>query len=172
MNLTTARLIIRPAVLDDLDVLHAILSDEQTMTFFVEGPHDRTMVKSMLEGNDEDLEHYCIILCATNEIIGKISFAPWFMRKTYEMGWIIDKHHTGQGYMSEAAAAMLEYGFQTLKLHRIIATCQPENLPSKRICEKLGMRLEGTFKQCIHVTGDIWWDELFYAILRDEYKTE
>mgnify|MGYP000002915548 CR=1 FL=1 len=172
MNLTTKRLIIRPAILDDLDAMHRILSDEQTMRFFVEGPHDKTMVKSMLEGNEEDPEHYAIILQDTGAIIGKLSFAPWFMKKTYEIGWIIDKEHTGKGYMTEAAEAMLEYGFNTKELHRIIATCQPQNLPSKRICEKLNMRLEGTFQRCIHVHDDTWWDELFYAILREEYKTE
>lgn len=55
-------------------------------------------------------------------------------------------------------------------LHRIIATCQPENTPSYRVMEKLGMRREGYFQQCIP-RGDIWWDEYYYAMLKTEWRT-
>lgn len=48
--------------------------------------------------------------------------------------------YQNRGYASEAARAILEYGFKEMNLHRIIATCQPENIPSYRVMEKIGMR--------------------------------
>ncbi len=71
------------------------------------------------------------------------------------------------GYATEAAQAMLHNGFSTMSLHRIIATCQPENVPSWRVMEKLGMRREGFFKKCIPSEEGLW-DEYYYAILREE----
>ena len=65
--------------------------------------------------------------------------------------------------------ALLKHGFESLHLHRIIATCQPENAPSYRVMEKLGMRREGHFRQCFYRGEDHWWDEYFYAILEDEW---
>jgi len=56
-----------------------------------------------------------------------------------------------------------------MKLHRIIATCQPENTSSYRVMEKIGMRREGYFKKCIPTEKE-WWDEYYYAILKEEWK--
>ena len=63
--------------------------------------------------------------------------------------------------------ATLKYGFKEMKLHRIIATCQPQNTPSYRVMEKIGMRREGYFRKCIP-HGNEWWDEYYYAILEEE----
>ena len=61
---------------------------------------------------------------------------------------------------------MLRYGFETLRLHRVIATCQPENPASWRVMEKLGMRREGHFRKGHVLHADTWWDEYFYATAR------
>ena len=167
MNLETTRLLIRSSVVEDATAIYTFLKDEKTMEFFVEGTYSLEKIETFLK-DDKD-KHYSIILKDSNQLIGKLSFHPWFMTKTYEIGWILHKKFWGKGFMTEAAQAVIKYGFEHLNLHRIIATCQPENIASKRICEKLGMRLEGTFKKCIHYKDDIWWDELFYAILDEEY---
>lgn len=168
MNIETSRLLVRPTVIDDASDIHQFLKDEETMAFFVEGIYSLDTIRTFIE-KDKD-KHFTIIEKNTNRIIGKLSFHKWFMTKTYEIGWILHKDYWGNGYITEIAKAVIKYGFEKLDLHRIIATCQPENIASKRICEKLGMRLEGTFKQCIHYKDDIWWDELFYAILAEDYK--
>ncbi len=170
MELKTERLIIRPMIMDDIESVHAYLNDEQTMRFFVEGTYSIKKVKEVIEKNQKDNNKYSILLKDTNELIGHISFHPWGMRKTYEIGWVFNKLYYNKGYATEAAKAVLQYAFTNLKAHRVIATCQPENIASKRIMEKLNMRLEGTFPKCIFYKDDIWWDELFYAILEEEYK--
>ncbi len=70
---------------------------------------------------------------------------------------------------TEAAFSLLRYSFEELHLHRVIATCQPENIPSYRVMEKLGMRREGFFRKCIYRGGNTWCDEYFYAMLEEEW---
>lgn len=168
MNLQTTRLIIRPSIIEDASEIHSFLSDSDTMKFFVEGTYSLEKIQEFLYKNKEQTDHYSLVLKDTNQVIGKISFHKWFMHRTYEIGWIMNPKYTNQGYMSEAVEAVLEYGFDSLNIHRIVAQCQPENNPSKRLCDRF-MRFEGHNKKCIHVKDDIWWDELFYAVLKGEY---
>ena len=150
------------------DVLE-YMSDPVTMTYFVEGIYNEERVNKFLNP-DKEQEHFGIILKKENKVIGHIDLHDWFMKDTYEIGWMLNSNYFNQGYGFMAAKLVLAYAFNKLKAHRVIATCQPENTASKRICEKLGMRLEGLFKQCIYNQKDNnWWDELFFAILKDEY---
>lgn len=110
-----------------------------------------------------------VALKADKVLIGHIVFHPWFAPQTHEIGWVFNKRYHGQGYATEAAYALLEYGFERLRLHRVIATCQPENVPSYRVMEKLGMRREGHFQKCIYRGESRWWDEYFYAMLEEEW---
>jgi RimJ/RimL family protein N-acetyltransferase len=96
-------------------------------------------------------------------------FHPWFAPQTYEIGWALHRTYHGKGYASEAASALLRYGFEELRLHRIIATCQPENIASWRVMEKIGLRREGFFQKCIYRDDGTWWDEYFYALLEEEW---
>jgi hypothetical protein len=82
-------------------------------------------------------------------------FHHWFAPRTYEIGWVLARQFHRPGYATEAARALIDHGFRTLALHRIIATYQPENPPSWRGMEKLGMRREGHFIECIHRGGDV-----------------
>jgi RimJ/RimL family protein N-acetyltransferase len=169
MILRTDRLIIRPTTKNDIDAIHEILNDEETMTFFVEGTYSKEKVKEIVNRNNKAPRHFTVSLKTSNRVIGKLSFNDWFMKDTYEIGWIFSKTATGNGYCTEAAKEMLKHAFTELKAHRVIATCQPENTASNKVCEKLGMRKEAFFKQSIHFKDDIWWDEYHYGILKDEF---
>ena len=168
-RIVTDRLIIRPMQERDVYAIHEILSDEETMRYFVEGTYSIDKVKELYNRCNMSPKHFTVMLKNSYRIIGKISFHKWFMKDTYEIGWIFNKLATNQGYCTEAAKAVIEYGFKELNLHRIVATCQPENIASKRVCEKNKFSLEGNFKKCIHYKDNIWWDELFYAILKEDY---
>lgn len=168
-RIETERLIIRPMQEKDILHIHDLLKDEETMKFFIEGTYSKDKVREIYNRNKQSVRDYTIMLKGSYRIIGKISFHKWFMKDTYEIGWVFSKMATNKGYCTEAAKALIDYGFTEKNLHRIIATCQPQNLASKRVCEKLGMRLEGTFKECLFYKDDIWWDEQFYSILKREY---
>lgn len=168
-RIETDRLIIRPTQNRDLTPIHEILKDEDTMRFFVEGTYSRDKVKEVINRNEKEVNHYTVMIKDSYRVIGKLSFNDWFMKDTKEIGWIFNKLAWGNGYATEAAKAMIDYAFNNLNTHRIIATCQPENLASKRICEKIGMIQEANFKQSIYVKDDIWWDELHFGILKSTY---
>lgn len=104
-------------------------------------------------------------------MIGHIEFFKCFGEHTYEIGWVLNPDYYNKGYALEAAYGVLNYGFEKLGLHRFVATCQPENVPSYRVMEKIGMRREGYYKKCIP-QGEDWWDEYSYAILSEEWDSQ
>jgi [ribosomal protein S5]-alanine N-acetyltransferase len=97
-----------------------------------------------------------IILRESDEIVGSVGFAPCLMpfgllpsfeatdRFTSEIGlfWALFPEHQGCGYATEAAAAMVAYAFEELRLRRIVATTEHYNTRSINVMRRLGMRLE------------------------------
>jgi RimJ/RimL family protein N-acetyltransferase len=87
-----------------------------------------------------------------------------------ELGWVIAPTHAGQGYATEAAAELLRICFQDLGVRRVIAQCLADNLASRRLMERLGMRLEDhAVRESLHRSGQ-WVDSMRYAILREEWQ--
>jgi RimJ/RimL family protein N-acetyltransferase len=86
-----------------------------------------------------------------------------------DLGYELAPQHWGHGYATEAAWAMVGFGFETLGLHRIWGECAPENLASRRVMEELGMRCEGRMRGTRRFKGR-WWDTLVYAVLEDEWR--
>lgn len=166
----TQRLHIRSFVPDDWPALFSYMSDAKTTYFLPEGTLDEEQARAFVTENCGDTaQAFALIHKSTQQLIGHIIFHPWFAPKTYELGWVIHPAYRGHGYVPEAAAALLHYSFTGLMLHRVIATCQPDNKPSYRVMEKIGMRREGWFQKCIPREDGSWWDEYFYAILEEEW---
>lgn len=86
-----------------------------------------------------------------------------------ELGYEIAPDHWGQGYATEAARAMVEFGFGTLGLHRIWAQCVAENAASQRVLARLGLRPEARLRESQWFKGR-WWDTLLYGILEHEWR--
>lgn len=171
MHIVTERLVIREFESSDWQDVLQYTSDPVVMKYMPEAVFTEELAKQFLEQNKgEQAKNYAVMLKTKQQVIGHIVFHPWFGEHTHEIGWIFNSSHQNKGYATEAARAMLQYGFEVLNMHRVIATCQPENIPSYRVMEKLGMRREGHFKQCIPY-GDVWWDEYYYAMLRSEWRT-
>jgi [ribosomal protein S5]-alanine N-acetyltransferase len=168
--LKTERLLIRNFEENDWKAVHEYTSDHHVMKYIPEGVLSEEDTKEFINKNrGNDSEKYAVVLVEENTLIGHIAFHKYFGDHTYEIGWVFNPKYYNKGYASEAAKAVLKYGFASLNLHRIIATCQPENPPSYRVMEKIGMRREGYFKKCIP-HGNEWWDEYYYAILKEEWN--
>lgn len=86
-----------------------------------------------------------------------------------DIGYELDSHYWGQGYATEAARALLAFGFRELRLHRIWAYCIAENVASARVLEKIGMQREGRLREKEWMKSR-WWDTLVYAILDHEWQ--
>lgn len=82
--------------------------------------------------------------------------------------YILNPAYWGRGIIPEAAQALLAYGFGELKLHRVFVDCEPDNIASARVAEKLGMRREAHFVENAWVKGR-WTDSVIYAILDREW---
>lgn len=86
-----------------------------------------------------------------------------------DIGYELAPHFWGRGYATEAARAMVNFGFQELGLHRISSWCIADNTASARVLERLGFRQEGRLRQNEYCKGR-WWDTLLYALLLNEWQ--
>jgi [ribosomal protein S5]-alanine N-acetyltransferase len=86
-----------------------------------------------------------------------------------DMGYCLRRDHWGSGLGTEMARAIVRFGFEQLGLHRIIATCDTENVASARVLEKAGMRREGHLVSDSRIRGS-WRDSYLYAVLYDEWR--
>ncbi|MET1016928.1 MAG: GNAT family protein [Leifsonia flava] len=85
-----------------------------------------------------------------------------------EIGWVFHPDYAGRGFATEASAAVLALAFRALDAHRVHAQLDPRNTASAALCERLGMRHEGTTRETFYDKGE-WSDSAFYGILRSEF---
>ncbi|MGD9878720.1 MAG: GNAT family N-acetyltransferase [Reyranella sp.] len=167
---TTSRLLLRSISPGDWPAIHRYMSDPSVMAWLPRDVLDVAGARAFAEKNaGEQAEALAVIVAASGELAGHMVFHPWIVTRTHEIGWVFGTQHQRQGYATEAARSLLTYAFEILGCHRVIATCQPENVASWRVMEKLGMRREGHFRACLHRPPHGWWDEYFYALLAEEY---
>ena len=87
-----------------------------------------------------------------------------------EVGWVLDPAAQGRGLGTELAAALLDLAFDGLGVRRVEAACFADNLASRRVMEKIGLRLEGVFRgESLHRSGR-WLDGASYALLASEHR--
>ena len=84
------------------------------------------------------------------------------------IGYWIDEALAGEGYTPEAVVTMLQYAFESLRLHRVEINIIPRNAASRRVVEKLGLRFEGTAERYLEIDG-AWEDHARYAITAEEW---
>lgn len=97
--------------------------------------------------------------------------------ETWEVGYVFNERYWGNGYAKESLHGLMKYAFMSLDVRRIIAQCDPKNVPSWRLLEGVGMRREGLLLQNIYFFTDengnpIWKDTYEYGILKAEYIKE
>jgi ribosomal-protein-alanine N-acetyltransferase len=88
--------------------------------------------------------------------------------KQGEIWYLVKPDHWGRGIAQQAARELLRIGFSEMNLHRMFATCHPENPASAWVIEKIGMRKEGFQLKNLKIHG-AWHDSFLYAILREEW---
>ncbi len=84
------------------------------------------------------------------------------------IGYWIDEAQAGHGYVPEAVVACLRFAFGDLALHRVEISIIPRNAASRRVVEKLGIRLEGIAERLLSIDG-VWEDHARYAITAEEW---
>jgi ribosomal-protein-alanine N-acetyltransferase len=172
-ELCTERLLLRPWRLGDVDDAFAYASDPEWGRYLWNTPQPYTRA---------DAEEW-VARCVLNRWEQDAQFAIEFAEHVIGgvrlnlvdpaggiagLGYNVARAHWGKGIASEAAAAVLRWGFETLALQRIFATADARNLASIRVLQKLGMQHEATLRRHRFYRGEHA-DELHYAILASEY---
>ena len=171
----TLRLLLRRFSPSDSQALYEYLSDEQVVRFEPYDVHTLEECEQAALRRSTNDAFWAICLKDTGSLIGNLYFSqqPY---DTWELGYVLGIAWQGNGYVTEAALAMLQHAFKILHAHRVIAMCNPENTPSWRLLERIGMRREGHLKQNIWFKRDgngqpIWQDTYEYAILRSDWES-
>ncbi|TMU88023.1 GNAT family N-acetyltransferase [Bacillus sp. BHET2] len=138
--------------LDTLEYVEGVLKDEKVT------PQTRFVQVVVDERSDR--------VVGAGEIIIKS-----FVHRSGEVGYILHPDYWGKGIGTQVGGAMVERGFSVLNLHRIQATCDPENLSSQRVLTKMGMTLEGEIRHHLKMK-DGWRDSLIYGLLENEWRND
>ncbi len=85
------------------------------------------------------------------------------------LGYYIDVDFANKGFMAEGLSLTLDYAFNCLGFNRLEANIQPANLPSRKLVQKLGFRLEGFSPKYLKINNQ-WCDHERWAILADEWR--
>ena len=175
-TLETDRLFLREFEEDDLQAIHEYASDPKVVRYMGWGPNTEKDTQKFLQRafeqqrNQPRTDHdLAIILKAENHLIGSGGlYIGNPIHKEAELGYSLNRRFWGQGYATEAARAFVAFGFEELGLHRVYATCDPANVASARVMEKIGMQREGHLREHRWMKGK-WRDSYLYAILEQEW---
>ena len=146
----TKRLILRHQVITDLDDLWALYRDPEITKYIPDAPRSREEAKEELEWHmnghprHPELGLWATIHKETGKFIGRCGLLPWTIdgQNEIEVAYTIAREYWGQGLATEAARAILHYGFEKLNLSRLISVIDSENIASRRVAEKIGMAFE------------------------------
>lgn len=147
--LPSPRLILRPFTLDDAKRVQALAGDKRIadMTAALPHPYLDGMAEEWIGGhvaawNARTSVSYAIVLRETQSLIGAVSFVA-IRGDEAEFGYWLGVHYWGCGYCTEAVAALIDFGFNTLGLKKQHARHLPENNASSRVIIKNGLHYIG-----------------------------
>lgn len=92
-----------------------------------------------------------------------------FVHQSGEIGYILHPEYWGKGIGTLLGNALVERGFSELDLHKISASCDPQNIPSQKVLTKIGMTLEGRIRHDLKMKNG-WRDSLLFGLLENEWR--
>jgi [ribosomal protein S5]-alanine N-acetyltransferase len=178
MEVRTARLLLRECTPDDGAALRAFDTDPAIWAYRggqlpSEEQSARRFARKLSAASEVPRTRYplLVFLVQPQQLIGTATLRISHLHNQEgEVAGALLPSYWGQGLATEAGWALLTFGFHQLKLHRLWADCNPENIGSWRVMEKLGMRREGHLRACERV-GEEWRDKYLYALLADEWRS-
>jgi len=169
--LETKRLILRPLAQDDFPEAHAWASHPENTRLMKWGPNTEEQTRDFLNKAKPGID-FAIVAKPARAAIGSCRLHPDLARGTGEAGWILHRDFWKKGYGTELCGELIRYGFEDLKLRRIIAECASANYGSRRVMERNAMRREAAYVRAFWARADREWiDAAGYAILAEEWET-
>ncbi len=179
IKLNSDRLVLRPLEERDSSTLYDNVKEYELARWLVNLPHPypedgaiefiKTTRELMKKGEAYEL---AIESKETSEVIGVMSFCRVDQKhRNAELGYWVAKDHRDKGIATEAASAILAFGFEELNLERIYTKCFVDNKPSQRVIEKIGMLYEGTFRHEV-LKKDGFIDTMYFSLLKGDWLEE
>lgn len=172
----TDRLRIRNVEAIDFDDMFEYVSDEEVMKYENQA-YTKESLEKFLNEVISSKRFFAVILKETNKMIGHVyvginnpkSFSE------YNVGYIFNPKYQRKGYCTEATKVLCRYAFDKLKAHRLSAKCNPENIASWKVMEKVGFIREGLLRSRVTFHNDkfgnpIYTDELTYGMLKEDIE--
>jgi ribosomal-protein-alanine N-acetyltransferase len=169
-EIETPRLLLRQFTPNDSDDLYQIYSNPDLFQYMSnEKPLLWEQTREVIDSIRQNWEKnhfgvWAVVHKKHQKLIGHCGLK--FLENTTEIqiGYLLLKSYWGRGLGTEAAKATLHYGFDVIKLERIVAVAKPENIASLRVMEKVGLKYE---KDAYYYENDV----VYYSISREAYQS-
>lgn len=171
--LETERLILRQLKIEDANAMYSYASNDDVTKFVLWDSHTsleqtKQFLQFMIDKYKQENYAWAVTLKNSDEFIGTIDYVMLDNNEHIgEIGYALSHLHWGKGYMSEAAQAIIQYGFTELNLERIQARCFAGNVGSEHVMQKADMVYEGTMRKAKFSKG-AYHDMKIYSIIREE----
>lgn len=181
MRFHTARLTFREYTEEDFRLFYSVFSDEQIMKYayldqYQSEEEIRPYFNEVIGLGTSHAKRRTYSFALFDRIGGSyIGFADIMIHLLKEnggigeIGYFFRPEYWGNGYASEVAATLIEFGFQYLELHKVTATCNSNNCRSEKVMQKVGMTKEGELRKVRYKEGR-WDNEMNYSILAEEWE--
>lgn len=179
-ELRTERLHLRFWRDSDHDAFAAQNADPETMRY-LGGPMTRAESDAYIQRTkahwaEDGHGKWVVELAETGEFVGALGlqrarFEAHFT-PAVEIAWRMTRRFWGRGYATEGARAAVAFGFETLKLNEIVALTVPQNLASRAVMDRLGMRLSGEFDHPLLPKPHPLCRHVLYRLPRETLKTD
>lgn len=178
-EIETPRLLLRRfAYSDNAAMRRHWIADEQVQPMYGEPTYcTEEAVKTLLDKyigsyENEDYYRWAIIDKESGECIGQIAFYLVDSKNRFgEIEYCIGRAFQRKGRMTEAAKAVIDYGFTRIHFHKIQISAKTINQPSRRVIEKCGFVCEGTLRDYFYLDGE-YVGRTYYSLLESEYRAE
>lgn len=171
-EMETRRLRLRHFTPKDVDELFRIYSDPELFKYmmnevsqdkFVLWEQTRTIVDTLIENwQKHRFGVWAVVYKKNQKLIGHCGFKFLENTRDVQIGYLLLKSYWGKGLATEAASVALKYGFENTDLERVVAIAKHDNIASRRVMEKLGMKYE---KDAYYYNNHV----AYYSITRSHF---
>jgi [ribosomal protein S5]-alanine N-acetyltransferase len=176
--LETVRLRLRALSSEDAEALHEAFADPLVMRHWNLSPsvdlaETRQRIGWSLAASPDVHAAWAMVRPADDRLIGLVNYHHReATNRRLEIGYLLTRAHWGQGLMREALTALLDHFFRAFDVHRVEATVEPDNLPSRRLLEGLGFVCESNGMRDRIRVGDSYRTMAMYGLLAPDWQKQ
>ena len=173
--LETERLLLRPFEQSDAEKVEQLAGHKKVAetTLLIPHPYPKGLALTWIASHQEQASEgeafiFAIVLKSNLELMGAMAIRVDEQHNRGELGYWVGVPYWGQGYCTEAANKVIEFGFEKLALNRLWASVMTNNPASIKVMRKIGLNYEGIFPQHALKSGQ-YEDVEFYGLVKSQY---